>query len=429
MSMKIFLTNDAASENWGKDALLTSKADGFVVHLNGKSRLDAVQKAARKVAMQGISHVELAGEDWDLDACWHFWLGFKNPKGKQDIKWAASLTAQDKKELETRLLIIGWVRDVINKPAADLGPKELANEAIEILTKVTDQVSYSMISGEELNEKGYTGIYSVGKSSVRPPVLLSVDYNPSKDPNAPVFACFVGKGITFDTGGNCIKPPQSMNSMKADMGGSGFATGALAYAIAKGLNKRIKLFLCCADNMVSGSAFNLGDILTYRNGKTVEIMNTDAEGRIVLADGLIDADNQNPTLIVDFATLTGAAKTAVGNDYHAVLSMDDQLVASLLDSANEENERFWRLPFEEFHRGHLPSPFADLCNIASSAHTAGASSATAFLSYFVKNYEKNWLHIDCSATYRKAAVDKWAVGATGFGVLTLANFLLKQANK
>ena len=154
-----------------------------------------------------------------------------------------------------------------------------------------------------------------------------------------MYACLVGKGITFDSGGYSIKQTAFMDSMKSDMGGAATVTGALAFAITRGLNKRVKLFLCCADNLISGNAFKLGDIITYRNGKKVEVMNTDAEGRLVLADGLIDASAQKPEMIIDAATLTGAAKTALGNDYHALFSFDDALAGRLLASAAQETNR------------------------------------------------------------------------------------------
>jgi PepB aminopeptidase len=240
-------------------------------------------------------------------------------------------------------------------------------------------------------------------------------------------ACLVGKGITFDSGGYSLKQSAFMDSMKSDMGGAATVTGALALAAARGLKERVKLYLCCADNMVSGNAFKLGDIIRYRNGKTVEIMNTDAEGRLVLADGLIDASEQNAPLIIDAATLTGAAKTALGNDYHALFSFDDELAQELLSSAQSEHEPFWRLPLAEFHRSQLPSNFAELNNVAGAAYSAGASTAAAFLSHFVKDYQQGWLHIDCSATYRKGAVDQWSAGATGLGVRTIANLLLAKA--
>ncbi len=290
-----------------------------------------------------------------------------------------------------------------------------------------EKVSYRITKGDDLRQQSYMGIHTVGRGSDRPPVLLALDYNPGGDADAPVYACLVGKGITFDTGGYSLKPSASMDSMKADMGGAATLTGALALAAANGLNKRVKLYLCCADNMVSGNALKLGDIIRYRNGKTVEVMNTDAEGRLVLADGLIDASAQKPELIIDAATLTGAAKTALGNDYHALFSFDDALAGELLESAKAEHEPFWRLPLEEFHRSHLPSNFAELNNIAGPAHTAGASTAAAFLSHFVTDYKKGWLHIDCSATYRKSAADQWSAGATGLGVRTVANLLLAKA--
>lgn len=201
------------------------------------------------------------------------------------------------------------MRDTINAPAEELGPEQLAQRAVDLLCGVAgDKMSYRITKGEDLREQNYMGIHTVGRGSERPPVLLALDYNPTGDKAAPVFACPVGKGITFDTGGYSLKQSAFMDSMKSDMGGAATITGALAFAITRGLNKRVKLYLCCADNMVSGNAFKLGDIIRYRNGKNVEVMNTDAEGRSVLADGLIDASAQKPELIIDMATLTGAAK-------------------------------------------------------------------------------------------------------------------------
>ncbi|GLY62014.1 aminopeptidase B [Pectobacterium brasiliense] len=430
-TMLISLSTQPADARWGEKATLSVNEQGFTIHvgasLNGKAALAVIQCAARKIDGQGIKHVQLAGEGWDLANSWAFWQGYRGPKGQRTVEWA-ELNDADKKELNDRLKIVDWVRDTINLPAEDLGPEQLATRAVDLLCDVAcDAVSYRITKGEDLREQNYAGLHTVGRGSERQPVLLALDYNPTGNADAPVFACLVGKGITFDTGGYSLKPSGSMDSMKSDMGGAATLTGALALAAARGLQQRVKLYLCCADNMVSGNAFRLGDIIRYRNGKTVEVMNTDAEGRLVLADGLIDASEQNPQWIIDCATLTGAAKMALGNDYHALFSFDDELVAALQESATEENEPFWRLPLEEFHRSHLPSSFADLNNIASGAHTAGASTAAAFLSHFVKNYQQGWLHIDCSATYRKGAVDQWATGATGLGVRTLANLLLSNA--
>lgn len=423
--MNITLSSQPADARWGEKAILSSNDSGMTLHLTGADALNTIQRAAHKIDSQGIRHVALTGEGWHLEQCWAFWQGFRGPKGQRQVEWPA-LGEHEQAEFDRRLKIIDWVRNVINLPAEDLGPEQLAHNAVDLISEVGgDAVSYRITKGDELRVQGYMGLHTVGRGSSRPPVYLALDYNPTGDENAPVYACLVGKGITFDTGGYSLKQSSFMDSMKSDMGGAATVTGALAMAISRGLNKRVKLYLCCADNMVSSNAFKLGDIIRYRNGKSVEVMNTDAEGRLVLADGLIDASEQNPTMIIDAATLTGAAKTALGNDYHALFTFDDVMAQSLMGSAVSENEPFWRLPLAEFHRSHLPSNFADLNNIASPSHAAGASSAAAFLSHFVSNYQQGWLHIDCSATYRKGAVDQWAAGATGLGVRTLANLLLK----
>ncbi|MGQ3903169.1 aminopeptidase PepB [Mixta calida] len=423
--MNIALSTAAADARWGEKAILSSSNEGMTIHLTGGDALATIQRAARKIDGQGVRHVVLSGDGWDLEKSWAFWQGYRGPKGERSVDWAP-LGDNERAELEYRLSIIDWVRDIINQPAEELGPEQLARRAVDLIAKYAgDAVSYRITKGDDLREQNYMGLHTVGRGSTRGPALLALDYNPGGDENAPVYACLVGKGITFDTGGYSLKPSAFMDSMKSDMGGAATVTGALALAIARGLNKRVKLYLCCADNMVSGNAFRLGDIIRYRNGKTVEVMNTDAEGRLVLADGLIDASQQQPQLLIDAATLTGAAKTALGNDYHALFTFDDALAQQLLSSAESENEAFWRLPLAEFHRSHLSSNFADLNNIAGAAHTAGASTAAAFLSHFVSNYQQGWLHIDCSATYRKGAVEQWSAGATGLGVRTIANLLLK----
>ena len=425
-AMKITLSTQPADGRWGEKATWSINNDGIALHLNGKDDLGLIQRAARKIDGMGIKHVALSGEGWNTDRAWAFWAGYKGPKGQRQVEWP-SLDDAQRSELDNRLTIIDWVRDTINAPAEELGPEQLAQRAVDLLCGVAgEKISYRIAKGEDLREQGYLGLHTVGRGSERPPVLLALDYNPTGDKEAPVYACLVGKGITFDSGGYSITQSAFMDSMKSDMGGAATITGALAFAITRGLNKRVKLYLCCADNLISGNAFKLGDIIHYRNGKTVEVMNTDAEGRLVLADGLIDASAQKPELIIDAATLTGAAKTALGNDYHALFSFDDALANRLLASAQAENEPFWRLPLAEFHRNQLPSNFADLNNTGSAAYPAGASTAAGFLSHFVENYHQGWLHIDCSATYRKSAGEQLSSGATGLVLRTIANLLTAE---
>lgn len=429
--MQVQLSQQTAPEVWGRNALLSFDQQCATIHLTTQP-LQAIQRAARKLQTQGIQQAELVGEGWNLAACWAFYQGFYTPKKGSAVQFPF-LPHEQKLELDARIACGNFVREIINLSPAILTPEKLAQRAAQFITQQASQFSsqsavhFEIISGEALYEQGYQGIWNVGKGSKNLPAMLQLDFNPTSDPNAPVLACLVGKGITFDSGGYSIKPSDSMSTMKSDMGGAALLTGALGLAIARGLNARVKLYLCCAENLVSSRAFKLGDIIEYRNGVSAEVLNTDAEGRLVLADGLIEADMQQPQFIVDCATLTGAAKVAVGNDYHSVLSMDEQLVSDLFASAKEEQEPFWRLPFEEFHRGQVRSQFADIANIGTVPVGAGASTATAFLSYFVKNYQQHWLHIDCSATYRKSASDLWAIGATGIGVQTLANLLLCKA--
>ncbi|MBD1573607.1 aminopeptidase PepB [Vibrio sp. S17_S38] len=427
-SMLVSITQQAAQSQWGDKALLSFDENGATIHITSATDIDSVQRAARKLDSQGLKNIELSGEGWDLEKVWAFVQGYRSSKKGNQVSWPALEQAQQS-ELEARIKTTDWVRDIINKSAEEVAPRQLATMAGEFIKSVAPEgsVSYRIVKDKDLLTEGWEGIFAVGRGSDRTSAMLQLDFNPTGDDNAPVFACLVGKGITFDSGGYSIKASGFMDSMKADMGGSGTITGGLALAITRGLNKRVKLILCCAENMISGRALKLGDIITYKNGKTVEVMNTDAEGRLVLADGLMYASEQNPQLIIDCATLTGAAKNALGNDYHALLSFDDKLAQKALKIAKAEAEGLWQLPLEDFHRNMLPSNFADMSNISSAGYAPGASTAAAFLSYFVEDYKKGWLHFDCAGTYRKTSSDKWSAGATGMGVRTLAGLLIEQS--
>ncbi|MBL4307528.1 aminopeptidase PepB [Vibrio fluvialis] len=425
--MSVFISQDSAQPQWGEKALISFSEQGAMIHLEQSHDLGAIQRAARKLDNQGLRSLLLDGEGWTLEAIWAFYQGYRDPKKLNTLEWKELDQAQQD-ELEARIKATDWTRDIINKSAEEVAPRQLATMAAEFIKSLApEHVSYRIVKDKDLLTEGWEGIFAVGRGSERTSAMLQLDYNPTGDENAPVYACLVGKGITFDSGGYSLKPSNFMAAMKADMGGSGMITGALGLAIMRGLKKRVKLILCCAENMVSGRALKLGDVITYKNGKTVEIMNTDAEGRLVLADGLIYASEQNPELIIDCATLTGAAKNALGNDFHALLSFDDALSHDAMTAAKEEHEGLWPLPLVDFHREMLPSSFADLSNISSGDYSPGASTAAAFLSYFVNNYKKGWLHFDCAGTYRKSPSDKWAAGATGMGVKTVARILMDQA--
>lgn len=387
--------------------------------------LRAIQQAGRKIEGLGVEVAQLQGDNWSENAQWAFTQGFSKVGKLQAVRYCGDAALVTR--LEQKQATYAWARDLINQTPSQLVPVSLADQAAEYLKSLApDAISIDTVIGEELAKQGWTGTYNVGKGSVNPPAMLTVDYNPGGDDNAPVYAVLVGKGITFDSGGYSIKPSAGMFSMKCDMGGAATAAAALALAIQWGLDKRVKLILCCAENMVSDHAYKLGDILTYKNGTTVEIANTDAEGRLVLADGLIAASEDNPEMIIDSATLTGAAMLATGGEYNAMFSMDKSLTMNALSVADKVNDPAWPLPLEAFHQGKCPSAFADTANSTTQkgGGMGGASNAAGFLARFVNPEGKGWLHIDLSACYNERGNSMWAAGATGSGIATITGLIL-----
>ncbi|MFQ2905722.1 aminopeptidase PepB [Aeromonas allosaccharophila] len=425
--MKVALSTQAAAAHWGEGAQLSFNGDEALIHLGAagqeKDVLRTVQRAARRLESSGIKRVTLAGEEWDLERRYAFAQGFYAAKGARELDFGQQIDA-DARELDALLKAARWVRDITNGCPEEIYPMSLAESALLLIRGLAgDQVTARITAGEALRESGHIGIWSVGRGSEREPVLLELDYNPTGDRHAPVVAALVGKGITFDSGGYSMKSSDNMLPMKSDMGGAAMVTGALALAISRGLNQRVKLILCCAENLVSGHAFKLGDILTYKNGVSVEIQNTDAEGRLVLADGLMAACDSGAAYILDAATLTGAAKMALGRDYNAVFALDETEQQRALAAAKVENEQAWALPLEPWHASQLTSAFADLGNVASAEGTAGATTAAAFLSRFVRDEGKGWVHLDLAASYQKSGNDLWATGAKGHGLRTIARWL------
>ncbi|MFM5582245.1 aminopeptidase PepB [Aeromonas veronii] len=425
--MKVALSTQAAAAYWGEGAQLSFNGDEALIHLGAagqeKDVLRTVQRAARRLESSGIKRVTLAGEGWDLERRYAFAQGFYAAKGARELDFGQQSDAEAR-ELDALIKAARWVRDITNGCPEEIYPMSLAESALLLIRGLAgDQVTARITAGEALRESGHIGIWSVGRGSEREPVLLELDYNPTGDRNAPVVAALVGKGITFDSGGYSMKSSDNMLPMKSDMGGAAMVTGALALAISRGLNQRVKLILCCAENLVSGHAFKLGDILTYKNGVSVEIQNTDAEGRLVLADGLMAASDSGAAYILDAATLTGAAKMALGRDYNAVFALDETEQLRALAAANVENEQAWALPLEPWHASQLTSAFADLGNVASAEGTAGATTAAAFLSRFVRDEGKGWVHLDLAASYQKSGNDLWATGAKGHGLRTIARWL------
>ena len=419
----VSLSDEKAGAPWGENARLSFTETGAVIHLAQDSDSErAIAQAARKLDGLNLPAVTLTG-DWQKEQQWAFALSFTRARYPGAITWADN---DDQAQLAQEYAALVFTRQLVNDTPEDLSPETLAQRAAQWVKSLgQDKVSFTMTVGEALKDAGWVGIYNVGRGSERPPAMLELDYNPTGNADAPVDAVLVGKGITFDSGGYSIKSSEGMLDMKCDMGGAATVTGALGLAITQGINKRIKLILCCAENLISGHAYKLGDVLTYKNGVTVEVVNTDAEGRLVLADGLMAATETGAPLIIDAATLTGAAMVALGSDYHAVFSKDDSAREQMLNAAKLENERFWPLPLEAFHADRCPSAFADTANSRpmKGGGGGGASNAAGFLSRFVNPQGKGWVHLDLAAAYHGGATAEMPVGATAKGIRAIARML------
>ncbi|GAA5191832.1 aminopeptidase PepB [Ferrimonas gelatinilytica] len=419
--LTIVLSDLPAPAHWGKSAISFADETATIHLADAADRGQAVQAAARKLTSQGLRDVALVGEGWSPALQWRFACGFGEAMEPGTIQWAS-----DGETLDAQRDAALWLKSLTHASPEALSPEVLADEVAERLSGLApEHITTRQIVGDALLTAGWVGIHGVGRGSDRPPVLLELDYNPTGDHDAPVSVALVGKGITFDSGGYSLKPSAGMVTMKCDMGGAATVAAALKLAIRQGLSKRVKLYLCCAENLVSGHAYKLGDILHYKNGTSVEIVNTDAEGRLVLADGLIAANEAGAERIIDAATLTGAAMVAVGSDYNALFCADDLVASEALAAANAVGEGLWRLPLAPFHADKCPSAFADTANSApvKGGGHGGASNAAGFLSRFAGTPPKGWIHLDLAGSY-VAGNGLNGEGATALGLLTVTKLLL-----
>ncbi|PRB11463.1 leucyl aminopeptidase [Microbacterium sp. MYb72] len=320
---------------------------------------------------------------------------------------------------------VALVKDLVLVPAEWQSPAQLAQSAADSVDGL--EVSVEILDEKALAEQGFGGILGVGQGSDRPPRLVRLDYSPA---DAARHIALVGKGITFDTGGLSLKPAASMVGMKFDMAGAATSLAALR-AIAKlGLPVRVTAWLCITDNMPSGRAIRPGDILRILDGTTVEVNNTDAEGRLVLADGLVAASREHPDVIIDVATLTGAIIAALGHRHTGVFG-DDDTVAEFLAAADAVDEPAWHMPLPTYMEDSLDSPIADLQNANMSDRMGGASFAGLFLQRFVGRVSDAedapripWVHLDIagSSEHNGAPYGFTEKGPTGAMVRSIIAF-------
>jgi leucyl aminopeptidase len=311
-------------------------------------------------------------------------------------------------------------RDWINTPAQDLGPKELAAAARGLAER--HRAGYREWIGEELLAANFPAIHAVGRASSEAPRLLELRWKPAAGGPHPRLT-LVGKGVCFDSGGLDIKPGSGMALMKKDMGGAAVALALAHMLMSRGLRAELQVLVPAVENAISGNAYRPGDILTTRKGLTVEVGNTDAEGRLVLCDALALADSESPDLILDFATLTGAARVALGPELPALFGNDERMVQDLARVSAAEHDPLWPMPLWPGYEDELAGKIADLHNVASSP-LAGAIFGALFLKRFVSE-STPWVHIDLYAWNSKERPGR-SVGAEAQGVRGVYRYLVER---
>lgn len=323
---------------------------------------------------------------WGLGA--YQFTRYKKPQ-RQSAQLVLSNKTDAAQQIENIVSSIYLVRDLINTPTDDMGPTQLS-AATESLAKEFG-ATFTAIVGDDLLKQNYASIHTVGRASDDAPRLLDMQWGNPKHPKVTL----VGKGVCFDTGGLDLKPSAYMLLMKKDMGGSAHVLGLARMIMQAKLPVRLRVLIPAVENAVSGNAYRPGDVIMSRKGLTIEVGNTDAEGRVILADALTEAVSEKPELLIDMTTLTGAARVALGTDLPAVFSNDDELVAKVIKQGEKSGDPMWRLPLFAGYREYINSPIADLNNNSSEPY-AGAITAALFLKEFVPD-EISWLHFDMMA--------------------------------
>lgn len=396
--VKNWLTTTGFDANDGQLALLPGADGALAGAVYGVSSLDnlwalsALPTSLPRLPSYTVTNslskkqAEMLGLGWALGA-YRFdrYLSHKPPKPAALVLPSGA----DAVRLATLVEAVTLVRDLITTPANDLGPAELVQVGVDLAKRFKGKAR--VIQGEKLLEQNYPAIYEVGKGSSRPPHLLDLRWGNPKSPALTL----VGKGVVFDTGGYDIKPSSGMITQKKDMGGAAHAL-ALAFMIMQsGLDVSLRVLIPAVENSISGHAYRPSDIIKTRSGQSIEVGNTDAEGRLVLSDCLTEAASDKPVWLIDFSTLTGARNVALGTDIPVLFSNDDALATALSEASRSEQDPLWRLPLWEPYWKSMKSKIADMNNSSSSGY-GGAITAALFLQRFVPEGQA-WAHFDFNA--------------------------------
>ncbi|MDO4223311.1 MAG: leucyl aminopeptidase [Acinetobacter sp.] len=311
-----------------------------------------------------------------------------------------------------------YARDLANRPGNVCFPEYLADQALALAAEFPDLLKVTVLDHAQMRELGMNAFLAVAQGSAREGRLITLEYQAQRSEQPVVL---VGKGVTFDTGGISLKPAANMDEMKFDMGGAASVFGTIRALCEARLPIHVVGAIAAAENMPSGTATRPGDIVTSMSGQTIEILNTDAEGRLVLCDTLTYVKRFNPALVVDIATLTGACVVALGKIYSGLFSDDAELIQDLTAAGEQTYDRVWSMPVHDDYQELLDSPFADMGNISTGGY-GGAITAACFLKRFTKDYR--WAHLDIAGS---AWVSGTAKGATGRPVPLLLQFLYNRS--
>jgi leucyl aminopeptidase len=381
--------------------------------------------------------IDLTGLDLDADAAARFAFGAAARSWQYDV-YRTKLAKKAKPTLTDVVIVstepeaanrwmakqalidgLSLTRELVTEPANVVYPVSFvercqkAMEGLDIAVEVLDE--------KQMGELGMNALLGVAQGSVQPPRLLALRWSGGADPAAPPVV-FIGKGVTFDSGGISIKPAAGMEAMKWDMGGAAAVAGTLKTLALRKARANVVGICGLVENMPSGTAQRPGDVVTSLSGQTIEVINTDAEGRLVLSDAMTWAQRQyKPRVMVDLATLTGAMLVALGHEYAGIFSNDDGLADQLIQAGQRTGDRLWRLPLGDAYDKLLDSPIADIKNVGP--REAGSITAACFLGRFVEDGVK-WAHLDIAGTvWANKASQLWDKGATGFGVALLDRFI------
>lgn len=360
-------------------------------------------------------------EDQRIQASIGWGLGayrFNRYLKKPDEEQASLLLDEDIAEIVEHMAAAqSLVRDLVNTPTEDMGPAELANAVEGVAERFDARVD--VITGEELLNQNHPAIHTVGRAAAREPRLIRLTWGEARHP----LVALVGKGVCFDTGGLDIKAAAGMRLMKKDMGGAAHVLALAQLIMQFRLPVRLMLLIPAVENSISGNAYRPGDVIDTRKGLTVEIGNTDAEGRLILADALALACENKPDMVIDFATLTGAARIALGADLPPVFSNREELAQALSTAGQRVEDPLWAMPLYQPYKAMLKSEIADLNNIGNSAF-AGCITAALFLEHFVDE-QVPWVHIDTFA-WNESTRPGRPVGGEALGLRAVFNYLRER---